>query len=98
MAIHTANEGFIIQIDLQEDISLATVKNLVFKSPDGDIFTVTGTFATDGTDGLLNYTVQPGQVDIDGVWRVQPYIEMSSFEGFGDVVEFTVLQTLAASP
>lgn len=98
MAIHTLNSGFQVRIDLQEDISLASVKNILFKSPDGDVFLVTGSFVTDGTDGLLGYSFPTGTIDIDGVWRAQPYIEMSTFRGYGDVVEFTVKQVLAETP
>lgn len=66
------------------DISSATTKQIVFRKPGGALLTKSGTFHTDGTDGLLNYTTaKPGGVyDMDtiGRWQIQGYVVIGTNE------------------
>jgi len=52
------------------DLSGATVKNLVV-TMDGVSTTLAGTFATDGTDGVLNFTSVAGTWPTRGVAKEQ---------------------------
>lgn len=53
------------------DISAATALALKFRKPDGTVVTKTAAFVTDGTDGLLQYVTQAGDLDAAGRWQVE---------------------------
>jgi hypothetical protein len=84
--------GVKFKIDIGEDITLATTKNLIFLKPDGSIVTMAGTIedlvyltyetvlAADGTTLL----------DQAGLWRVTAKIVLPTFTGYGDACEFFV--------
>jgi hypothetical protein len=80
------------------NLAAATVKQLVFRTPLGEVLTVTASFVTDGTDGLLVYATpdalffSPAR---EGLWQVEPYLEMPGFRGGGDPAGFTVAPRLA---
>ena len=72
--------GQTIQITIQEDgVALdvsgyTTTKQIIFKAPSGKIVTKTATFATDGTDGVVECTLADGDIDEEGEWKVQASI------------------------
>jgi len=84
--------GVKFKIDIGEDITLATTKNLIFLKPDGSTVAVAGAIedlvyltyttvlAVDGTT-LLNQA---------GLWRVTAQMVLPTFTGYGDSCEFFV--------
>lgn len=78
--IHLADIGTLLACAFKEpngsvfDISAATTKQISFQRPAGTSFTRNGSFATDGTDGLLNYTTIAGDFDVDGYWYLQGHV------------------------
>jgi hypothetical protein len=57
--------------DAAADISsYATTKQMIFVDPSGNETVKTATFATDGTDGAIQYTVESGLIDEAGIWTV----------------------------
>ena len=77
--IHVGDIGTIFEVTFKDgtaivDISGATIKNIIFCKPDGTKVTKAGTFTTDGTDGLLQYTIVTGDLNLQGVWKIQGFI------------------------
>jgi len=48
------------------------------KGEDGTVIERDLSFLTDGTDGVLVYTFQPGDLDTEGRWSWQMYVILSS--------------------
>jgi len=92
--IHQNDIGTVIKIQINDcndsaiDISTATSKQIVFKKPSGATLTKTAGFFTDGTDGIISYTIASGDFDEIGSWKVQAIVVVgaytwhSSFESF----------------
>lgn len=82
--IHLGDVGTIIQITITDcsgtaiDISNATNIEFVFKKPSGASITRTGLFVTDGTDGLVKYTLIADDIDEIGTWKIQVNITASN--------------------
>ena len=58
--------------DSAADVSAYTTsQELVLKDPDDNEATVTASFDTDGSDGVVTYTVADGDIDEAGVWHVR---------------------------
>ena len=71
--------GQIIQLTvLDTDTSTAgdisgygVTKQMIFKDPSGNQAVKTASFVTDGTDGLVKYTLASGDIDESGIWAVR---------------------------
>lgn len=73
------DSGFIIRITVTENavpvsISTATTLGFTFRPPRGSDFTRTPGFFTDGSDGILEYTVQTQDLTTFGQWKVFPVL------------------------
>lgn len=80
--IHVGDIGTVFKIVFKDgtsivNISGATTKNIIFCKPDGTKDTKAGTFTTDGTDGILEYTTVSGDLNIKGIWKIQGFITTS---------------------
>ena len=76
------------------DISSATTKELIFKSPLGIVKTKTASFTTDGTDGKIEWTTVAADLDVIGEWKLQAYIVLPSGSWRSDIGCFTVYENL----
>lgn len=76
------------------DISATTVKQLIFRKPDGTVVTKTAEFTTNGEDGALEWETAAGDVEPWGTYYVQPKIAIPGFSGRGQRVPFEVLKNL----
>ena len=76
------------------DISATTVKELIFRKPDGSVVTKTADFSTNGEDGALEWSTEAGDVEPWGTYMVQPNIAIPGFTGRGQRVPFEVLKNL----
>lgn len=78
------------------DISAyTTTRQLIFADPSGNASAKTASFYTDGTDGVLTYTVESGLFDEAGNWRVQAKIATASKVVYSETLEFEVGGVLA---
>lgn len=78
-----------------QDISGYTTKTFIFKKPDGTTATKDGSFITDGTDGLVAYTTQSGDLDVAGEWRFQVLLSNTApTQNKTDILRFTVHNNL----
>lgn len=58
------------------DISAYTeTKEMIFIDPSGTETTKTATFDTDGSDGVIKYTIQNGLFDESGYWKVYGQVQ-----------------------
>ena len=85
--VYLGDIGTEIVLDLGEDVTAATVRSIVAMKP--DYTHVDWTAVADGTTGI-KYVTQTGDLDVPGVWELQPYVEMPAWKGYGDVVELEV--------
>lgn len=97
--IHLNDIGTIFRFTVKDgsavlDISGASTKNIVFKKPTGATLTKAGSFFTDGTDGILQYTTLTGDLDTLRIWQAQVSLVLAAGTWKTDVVEFTVHENL----
>jgi len=84
----------LIKLEIREgyeilDISGATTKNIIIERPDDTIITASGSFVTDGTDGLLYYRTVTGDISLAGLYNAQAYLVLPDFTGYSTPVSFT---------
>jgi hypothetical protein len=78
--IHINDYGWIGKLTLQQDgvaldISSYTTLNYIFKDPSGVAAAAkVAAFDSDGTDGILKYTIVAADIDEVGKWYVQARI------------------------
>lgn len=81
----------IMERGLVVDLSTATIKQLVLKSPKGIIQIKAAIFTTDGRDGMIQYTTTSiNDLNESGTWQVQAYLEMPDFVGYSTISSFLV--------
>lgn len=97
--VHVGDVGTVVTLEIQGcvngslqvlDVSTATVKQIIFSSPTGVASAKTATFATDGKDGKIRYTLAEGDLNAPGQWTLQGYIEMPAWQGHTSVVRLPV--------
>ena len=64
------------------DVSTAGTRTLKLEKPNGQVLFKAASFTTDGTDGQLQYTTSEGDLDVQGLWRCQFYVEFASNQHF----------------
>lgn len=72
------------------DLSTATIINIIFRKPNGDVNTVEAVLYTDGTDGLIKYNAILGDLDQSGVYKIQAYVEVGSGNYSSSIGQFRV--------
>lgn len=99
--IHLDDVGTIFRVTIVDcddvfiDISTASVKQLVFKKPDGTSVTQTAVFFTDGTDGILDYVTVSGDLDLVGEgWKIQGKVTLATGNWSSDIGTFPVYDNL----
>ena len=97
--IHVEEFGWVGKLTLQQDgssvdISSYTTKEYILRDPDGTETTKTASFDSDGTDGILKYTVLTGEIDAVGSWYVQARIAKADVELTSDRLGFAVKDRL----
>ena len=61
-----------VDTDAAADISnYTTAQQMVFTSPAGTSYTKTAAFDSDGTDGIIKYTIEAGLFNKAGWWKVR---------------------------
>jgi len=80
------------------DVSGATTKEIIFRSPAGVLLTKTATLFTDGTDGIIQYKTLAGEINEVGTWEWEPHVIITAGnEWTGDPREFVVKDKLVAA-
>lgn len=51
---------------------------MIFTDPSGNETTKTASFTTDGSDGVVEYTIESGLIDEAGVWQVRAKVQSAT--------------------
>lgn len=89
--VFVGDEGTEVVLDCGTNVSTATVRSIVVRKPDGT--KVTWGAVAEGANSVRYVTVT-GDIDMAGNWKLQAYIEMPGWKGFGDVSTLTVSSPL----
>ncbi len=98
--VHVDDVGTRFKLTLEDgdgtavNIATATVKEFVFRRPDGTTLEVDASFFTDGSDGILYYDTVDGDINMAGQWKVQAYVLMTGFGGHSEERVFQVHKNL----
>ena len=96
--VYTCDTTVDPRVEAVKDVSGATAMDIVFLKPDGTLTTpVSGSFVTDGTDGLIEYLTLSSTLDQSGPWKGQLDITITG-EGkkATSIIEFQVSSKLGA--
>lgn len=100
--IRIGDVGTILRVSITDDdgvivdISTATTKQIILKKPDTSILTKTASFFTDGTDGILTYTLIAGDIDQVGRWQIEAYVVTPTGSWSSTIEAFSVQHSLTA--
>lgn len=83
--------GTKIILDCKTDVTLSSVRQIIVRKPSGIRVALDANL--EGTDSI-QYTVQAGDLDEVGNWRLQAYIEMPNWQGSGEVSVLAVNRPL----
>ena len=98
--IHRSDIGTVFKVTIQDstsavNVSTATTKQMVFQKPGGSKLTKDAAFFTNGSDGIITYTTVSGDLDEEGMWKLQGYIILSGGNTFyTDIHTFKVYRNL----
>lgn len=80
-----------VDTDAAADISgYSTTIQMIFTAPDGTVTAKTAAFKTDGTDGIIQYTVDASFLT-EGSWQVRGKVTAASAELSTELGSFKVL-------
>ncbi len=95
--LHVGKYGIVVTLTLNDidtgeaaDISGYTTLIVNLKPPDGVVKEKTATFVTDGTDGQIKFTIESGDIDKAGRWRLQTIISNAHSRLPSEIVDFSV--------
>lgn len=93
--VHVGDVGTIFRLTIMDgsspvDLSGATTKNINFQKPDLTTMSKAGTFFTDGTDGIIQYTTSSDDLDLAGTWHIQASITLTAGQWKSEIQSFTV--------
>ena len=100
--IYVGDEGTTFRVQLLDcdtgsvlPVDAASVKEIIFEDPLGTVTRYAAVFTTDGTDGLIEYVVIIGDLDMSGTWTIQGYVEGTGFKNSSSISTFEVSDILA---
>jgi carbohydrate-selective porin OprB len=93
--IHVGDYGSVGKLTITEDgtavdVSGYTTLQFIFTAPSGIQATKTAAFDTDGTNGVLKYTIEDGLFSTAGVWRVRARVAATGVSLSSEEVIFLV--------
>ena len=102
--VHVGDIGTIFVVEFREkgkvlDVSSATsVKKIIFnktKAKNSKTVVQDADFYVDGKDGRIKYVSILNDINIDGTWQIQGYIELSDGKWYSSTESFEVYPNLA---
>ncbi len=84
--IYQGDVGLEINVNCQEDLSSATSPKILIKKPDGNIIEKDASIS--GTS--LIYITIANDLDLTGLYRIQPKLSIGSWSGSGVTTRFFV--------
>ncbi len=97
--IRVGDIGTKLELEIQEnceviDISLVTEKTIILQRPDNTVVTRTGVFTTDGIDGKMYFETILSDLSMGGVYYIQAYIVLGTWQGHSNIGTFEVYENL----
>ena len=77
------------------DYSDATTLNIIIGYPDGTTSSKTGSFTTDGTDGLIQYATITGDLSMTGPHTIQGRFRKTGLDIYSKRAKVTVADNIA---
>lgn len=98
--IHAGDIGTIFRITIKDgdsivDVSSVDSKTIYLQKPDSSTLTKAASYYTDGTDGIIQYTTESGDLDQVGTWQIQARIDFGTDVFNTNIDKFKVLRNLA---
>jgi len=87
--IYVNDIGVVIEIDMGESLSTATNLKLKVRKPDNTKVEWTPTVYGEGFN-YLRYITVANDLDLAGVWKIQPSLTLGSWSGLADTVSFEI--------
>ena len=85
---YVGDVGVQIEMDVNVDVSLISFAKFICRKPNGKKVEWIAKINT--TKNMLYYITQPGDLDVPGEYKIQPYAEIEDFKGRGDPAVFRV--------
>jgi hypothetical protein len=97
--IHVTDIGTVFQVTIYDgatlvDLSSTTNIDFIFRKPDKSIVTRTASLYTDGVDGIVQYVMQEGDLDLKGSWKMQAELTFPEGQWWSDIIQFKVYPNL----
>tara|TARA_R110000744_G_scaffold104065_5_gene199328 strand:- start:338 stop:649 length:312 start_codon:yes stop_codon:yes gene_type:complete len=98
--IHKGDIGTVFKVTIKDgsevvDISSSTTKQLIFKKPSGEKLEKAASYFTNGSDGIITYSTLDGDLDEEGMWKLQGKIILSGGNTFNtDLKSFKIHRNL----
>jgi len=97
--IHVGDVGTVFEITIQDgstivDLTGYTKVDIILKKPEAVKETKVGVVDGDPTTGIVRYTTITGDLDTEGTWQIQAYVEIPGFSGSSDIGCFEVYANL----
>ena len=95
--IHKNDIGTVFKVTIKDgssavDISTSTTKQLIFKKPSGQKLEANASYYS---DGIITYTTVDGDLNEEGMWKIQGKIILSGGNTFNtDLTSFKVHRNL----
>lgn len=101
--IHYGDVGTILRVTVKDqdgeviDLTHQTMIKFTFRRPNGTVFDKTASLYTDGSDGVVQYTVEDGVLNATGEWKYQIAFTLSAPAGtwHSNIVSFQVMSNLS---
>jgi len=87
--IYVNDIGVVIEIDMGESLSTATNLKLKVRKPDNTKVEWTPTVYGEGFN-YLRYITVANDLNLAGVWKIQPSLTLGSWSGLADTVSFEI--------
>jgi len=78
--IYVGDVGVLVKVDVGQDISSSSIHTINVVYPDGTI----ANWSASINGNFLEYITVAGDLDIAGRYKIQAYIEMGVYKGYGD--------------
>lgn len=98
--IHVGDVGTIFRVTIKDgdsvvDVSNVDSKTIYLQKPDGSNLTKVASYYTNGTDGIIQYVSQTGDLDQAGTWQIQAKIDFGTDIFNTNIEKFKVLRNLS---
>ena len=97
--IHVGDIGTIFRITIKDgtsivDVSSVDSKIIYLQKPDGNTLIKNATLYTDGTDGIIQYVTESGDLDQAGTWQIQAKIDFGTDVFSTNIDKFKVYRNI----